>query len=96
MWPDSHKFLTMMWKLIWVYYNIDHRAVPWLLRTSVYARGHKLKVWHTMCVQVYQENIYKEGASFQSFYKVLHDMGPEFSDAQIISFNSTSKGYFGE
>lgn len=47
-------------------------------------------------LQVYQENIYEEGAMFQSFYKVLHDMGPEFSDVQIISFNSTSKGYFGE
>ena len=49
-----------------------------------------------MYMQVYQENIYEEGAVFQSFYKVLHDMGPEFGDVQIISFNSTSKGYFGE
>ena len=49
-----------------------------------------------MYLQVYRENIYEEGALFQLFYKVLHDMGPEFSDVQIVSFNSTSKGYFGE
>ena len=53
-------------------------------------------VCFTVHVQVYQENIYEEGASFQSFHKVLNDMGPEYSDVQMVSFNSTSKGYFGE
>ena len=50
----------------------------------------------TINVQVYQENIYVEGVKFQSFHKILHDMGPEVSDIQMVSFNSTSKGYFGE
>ena len=47
-------------------------------------------------MQVYQDNIYVEGVQFQSFHKLLHSMGPEFSDIQLVSFNSTSKGYFGE
>lgn len=49
-----------------------------------------------MLMQVYQENIYIEGVQFQSFHKVLHSMGSEVSDIQMVSFNSTSKGYFGE
>ena len=51
---------------------------------------------HLNFMQVYQDNIYIDGVHFQSFHKLLHDMGPEFSDIQLVSFNSTSKGYFGE
>lgn len=47
-------------------------------------------------LQVYQDNIYIDNVQFQSFHKLLHDLGPEFSDIQLVSFNSTSKGYFGE
>jgi len=45
--------------------------------------------------QVYQENIYIP-VEFQSFRKVLKDMGPDYDDLQMVSFNSTSKGFFGE
>ena len=46
--------------------------------------------------QVYQENIWEEGVEFQSFRKILHSMGDEYSDLQLVSFNSTSKGHIGE
>ena len=46
--------------------------------------------------EVYQENLWKEGAKFSSVRKVLLEMGPDYSDVQLVSFNSTSKGYFGE
>ena len=53
-----------------------------------------------MCVclssQVYQENIWEEEVEFQSFRKIIHSMGPEYRDFQLVSFNSTSKGYIGE
>nr|AIT69931.1 alanine transaminase [Sargassum thunbergii] len=50
--------------------------------------------------EVYQSNIWKEGASFSSFKKVACDMGYHGEDGderlQLVSFHSTSKGYFGE
>ena len=46
--------------------------------------------------QVYQENIYEEDCHFHSFKKVLCSMGTEYSTVQLISFNSTSKGFLGE
>ncbi|KAL5467500.1 hypothetical protein EMCRGX_G031741 [Ephydatia muelleri] len=46
--------------------------------------------------EVYQENVYKEGAKFVSFKKVLRSMGPEYDKFQLVSFNSISKGYLGE
>ena len=46
--------------------------------------------------QVYQENVYKEGAKFVSFRKVLKSMGPAYDKFQLVSFNSISKGYLGE
>ena len=46
--------------------------------------------------EVYQENIYKDGASFTSFRKVLLDLGESHKDVQLISFHSVSKGFFGE
>lgn len=46
--------------------------------------------------EVYQENVYKEGAKFVSFKKVLKSMGPTYDKFQLVSFNSISKGYFGE
>ena len=48
-----------------------------------------------MADEVYQENVYREGAQFHSFKKVLHDMGME-DDYQLASFHSCSKGYTGE
>ncbi len=33
---------------------------------------------------------------FHSFKKVLMEAGPTFSDVMLVSFNSSSKGFFGE
>ena len=46
--------------------------------------------------EVYQENIYVPHKKFVSFRKVALDMGEEAKNAQIISFHSISKGFFGE
>lgn len=46
--------------------------------------------------EVYQYNVYAEGSAFFSFKKILKEMGPEFSNQQLASFMSTSKGYMGE
>lgn len=46
--------------------------------------------------EVYQANIYGEGAKFHSFKKVLRDLGPDYEDFELISFHSTSKGFLGE
>jgi alanine transaminase len=51
-----------------------------------------------MADEVYQENIWKNGAKFVSFRKVAKDMdafsGP--TPLQLISFHSVSKGFLGE
>jgi len=47
--------------------------------------------------EVYQENLYEDGAKFTSFRKCAFDMGPEvFSHIEIASFHSISKGFLGE
>lgn len=52
--------------------------------------------------EVYQENIWKEGAKFVSFRKVALDMGYSSTPSadnkglQMISFHSISKGFYGE
>ncbi|EMP35918.1 Alanine aminotransferase 2 [Chelonia mydas] len=47
--------------------------------------------------KVYQDNIYSEECQFHSFKKVLYEMGPEYySNVELASFHSTSKGYMGE
>uniref|UniRef100_A0A7I3ZYB5 Aminotransferase class I/classII large domain-containing protein n=1 Tax=Physcomitrium patens TaxID=3218 RepID=A0A7I3ZYB5_PHYPA len=46
--------------------------------------------------EVYQENIYAEGKTFNSFKKVARSMGLEDKDIVIVSFQSVSKGYYGE
>lgn len=47
--------------------------------------------------EVYQSNIYTEGAPFHSFKKVLCEMGDEYKDAfELVSYHSTSKGFLGE
>ena len=49
-----------------------------------------------MTHQVYQHNVYAKGSEFHSFKKVLKEMGPPYSDLELASFMSTSKGYMGE
>ena len=46
--------------------------------------------------EVYQENIYVDTGHFVSFRKAALDMGEEGKCAQIVSFHSISKGFFGE
>jgi aspartate/methionine/tyrosine aminotransferase len=44
--------------------------------------------------EVYQDNVYRAGARFVSFARVLARLG--WSDVSLFSFHSTSKGYLGE
>ncbi|XP_004345426.2 alanine aminotransferase [Capsaspora owczarzaki ATCC 30864] len=46
--------------------------------------------------EVYQTNVYQDQRPFVSFRKVLKSMGPEFSNVELISFHSVSKGFIGE
>ena len=46
--------------------------------------------------EVYQDNVYAEGAQFHSCKKVLRDLGDEYSGFQLISLHSSAKGYTGE
>lgn len=46
--------------------------------------------------EVYQHNVYAEGSKFHSFKKVMKEMGPPYSDIELASFMSASKGYMGE
>jgi aspartate/methionine/tyrosine aminotransferase len=56
-----------------------------------FARAHHLAV---LADEVYQDNVYREGARFVSFAKVLARCG--WSEVSLFSFHSTSKGYLGE
>ncbi|XP_033213453.1 alanine aminotransferase 1 [Belonocnema kinseyi] len=46
--------------------------------------------------EVYQTNIYDKDSSFFAFKKVLTEMGKPYSDMELASFMSVSKGYTGE
>ncbi|XP_075225808.1 alanine aminotransferase 1-like [Lycorma delicatula] len=46
--------------------------------------------------EVYQDNIYDEDSEFHSIKKVMVEMGEPYSNMELISFNSASKGYAGE
>lgn len=46
--------------------------------------------------EVYQYNVYEEGMSFISFKKVISEMGAPYSQMELSSFMSGSKGYMGE
>ncbi|KAI8850840.1 pyridoxal phosphate-dependent transferase [Chytridium lagenaria] len=47
--------------------------------------------------EVYQTNIYMPASRpFHSFKKVLKSMGPAYSDFELVSFHSVSKGMIGE
>lgn len=46
--------------------------------------------------EVYQDNVYADGAQFHSCKKVLRDLGEDYSEFQLISLHSSAKGYTGE
>lgn len=58
-----------------------------------FAKRERLMV---LADEVYQHNIYAEGAKFHSFKKVLSEMGKDYEDVELASFMSVSKGYMGE
>jgi len=49
-----------------------------------------------MADEVYQDNIYYQDQPFISFKKVLREMGDKYSNFELASFHSVSKGFFGE
>ena len=56
-----------------------------------FADKHSLSI---LADEVYQENIYRKGARFWSFAKVMNDLHVE--DVTLFSFHSVSKGFLGE
>ncbi|KAJ8667469.1 hypothetical protein QAD02_009132 [Eretmocerus hayati] len=46
--------------------------------------------------EVYQDNIYHKDCCFHSFKKVMNEMGEPYSQMELASFMSVSKGYMGE
>lgn len=46
--------------------------------------------------EVYQDNVYEKGSKFHSFKKVMMEMGTPYSEMELCSFMSCSKGYMGE
>ncbi|KAF6170267.1 hypothetical protein GIB67_013242 [Kingdonia uniflora] len=46
--------------------------------------------------EVYQENVYVEDKKFHSFKKIARSMGYGEKDISLVSFQSVSKGYYGE
>jgi len=46
--------------------------------------------------EVYQDNVYDPASKFHSFKKVMTEMGAPYSQMELASFHSVSKGYMGE
>jgi len=46
--------------------------------------------------EVYQENVYVDNKKFHSFKKIARSMGYGEKDICLVSFQSVSKGYYGE
>ncbi|KAG2638387.1 alanine aminotransferase 2-like [Panicum virgatum] len=46
--------------------------------------------------EVYQENVYAEDKQFHSFKKIARSLGYTDDDLPLVSFQSVSKGYYGE
>ncbi|CAJ0593735.1 unnamed protein product [Cylicocyclus nassatus] len=49
-----------------------------------------------MVDEVYQDNIYADGVKWQSFKRVINEMGAPYNKMELASFHSSSKGYMGE
>ncbi|MBN2875783.1 MAG: aminotransferase class I/II-fold pyridoxal phosphate-dependent enzyme [Spirochaetales bacterium] len=56
-----------------------------------FAKEHGLSI---LADEVYQDNVYREGARFESFAKAMSDIGEK--SVSLFSFHSTSKGFLGE
>lgn len=57
--------------------------------------AHQKKLF-ILADEVYQDNVYAEGMKFHSFKKVAYELGFPYSEMEIASFYSTSKGFMGE
>ena len=56
-----------------------------------FARKHRLTI---LADEVYQENVYRAGAKFHSFAKVMHELNEK--EVSLFSYHSVSKGFLGE
>jgi len=56
-----------------------------------FAKDHGLAI---LADEVYQDNVYRSGESFESFAKAASELGEK--DVSLFSFHSTSKGFLGE
>ena len=56
-----------------------------------FARTHRLAI---LADEVYQENVYLQGARFLSLARVMAELGE--TDVSLFSFHSVSKGFLGE
>jgi len=57
--------------------------------------AHEKKLF-ILADEVYQDNIYADGMRFYSFKKVANELGYPYSEMEMASFYSTSKGFMGE
>jgi len=57
--------------------------------------AHERKLF-VIADEVYQQNIYANGSSFYSFKKVMMEMGSPYSELEVASYMTCSKGYMGE
>ncbi|KAK0168079.1 hypothetical protein PV327_001917 [Microctonus hyperodae] len=57
--------------------------------------AHKNRLY-ILADEVYQDNIYDPNSAFHSFKKVMIEMGEPYSNMELASFMSISKGYMGE
>ncbi len=57
--------------------------------------AHEKKLF-ILADEVYQDNIYADGMRFYSFKKVAYELGYPYSEMEMASFYSTSKGFMGE
>lgn len=46
--------------------------------------------------EVYQVNVYNSSMQFDSFKKVMRDLGSDYNKTPLFSLQSISKGYYGE
>ncbi|KAG8296290.1 glycerol-3-phosphate O-acyltransferase 2, variant 2 [Homalodisca vitripennis] len=63
-----------------------------IMNVIQFAHKHNLFI---LADEVYQDNIY-EGSKFYSFKKTIAQMGSPFSEVELASFMSCSKGYMNE
>ncbi|KAG5538036.1 hypothetical protein RHGRI_025207 [Rhododendron griersonianum] len=73
-----------------VFHNLAIYAYRFLLRTT------SVKLWNFARKKVYQENIYVPDKKFHSFKKISRTMGYGDKEISLVSFQSVSKGYYGE